>query len=179
MRPRLKTLFEVSGWWGIAFVALATLDLVLRIGGISNLALRLAVYTAGLGLAIRLYRQLSRKLIWKLRNRLIFAYIYIAVVPVMLLLTLVVLGGWAVVGQVAVHMVNAELERRTEGLNSLAQLEAKAAPGERMQVIRQAAPFLYNLFPNAEMVIRSSDLTHFPEDSALPAPPGKDRRAHV
>src|ERR1700690_358666 len=113
MPARLKTLLKVSGWWGIAFVVLAALDLALRLAGIPVLVLRLAVYTAGLGLAIRLYRQLSRKLIWKLRNRLIFAYIYIAVVPVVLILFLVVLGGWAVVGQGAIHMVNSELERRT------------------------------------------------------------------
>src|SRR5258706_10039771 len=167
MRARLKTLLEVTGWWGIVFAALAALDLVLRVGGISNLGLRMAVYLAGGGLAIRLYRRLSRKLIWKLRNRLIFAYIYIAVVPVVLILFLVVLGGWAVVGQVAVHLVNSELDRRTTGLNTLAEQVAKAAPDERTQVIRQAAPFMRHLFPNAEMVIRSADLTHFPENSAL------------
>ena len=92
--------------------------------------------------------------------------------PVVLILTLVVLGGWAVVGQVAVHLVNSELDRRTEGLNTLAKLVARAAPDERTQVIQQAAPFMRHLFPNAEMVIRSTDLTHFPENSALPAPPG-------
>ncbi|MBI2680968.1 MAG: hypothetical protein HYX25_08185 [Candidatus Solibacter usitatus] len=150
MPARLKKLLEVSGWWGIALVVLAALDLALRLAGISILVLRLAVYTAAIGLAIRLYRAVSRKLIWKLRNRLIFAYIYIAVVPVVLILTLVVLGGWAVVGQVAVHMVNSELERRTAGLSTLAELVAKAAPDERTQVIQQAAPFMRHLFPNAE-----------------------------
>ncbi len=175
MPARLKTLLEVSGWWGIAFVALAALDLTLGLARISIIQLRLAVYIAATGLAIRLYRRLSRKLIWKLRNRLIFAYIYIAVVPVVLILFLVVLGGWAVVGQVAVHLVNSELDRRTEGLNILAKSVAKAAPEERMQAIRQAAPSMQHLFPNAEMVVRSKDLTHFPQDSALPVPPGNWR----
>jgi sigma-B regulation protein RsbU (phosphoserine phosphatase) len=172
MPARLKTLLEVSGWWGIAFVALAVLDLALRLAGIAILQLRLAVYIAAMGLAIRLYRRLSRKLIWKLRNRLIFAYIYIAVAPVVLILFLVVLGGWAVVGQMAVHLVNSELDRRTEALNILAKQVAKAAPEERTQAIRQAVPFMQHLFPNAEMVVRSKDLTHFPENSVLPAPPG-------
>src|SRR6202142_2020219 len=110
MPARLKKLLEVSGWGGIALVVLVVLYLALRVAGISNLVLRLAVYTAAFGLAIRLYRAVSRKLIWKLRNRLIFAYIYIAVVPVVLISTLVVRGDWAVVGQEATPKVNSEIE---------------------------------------------------------------------
>src|SRR5258708_22725585 len=128
MWPRVKTVLRQAGWWGIAFLALGALDLALRLAGSSNFLLRLAVYTTAAGVAIRVLRASSRTLLWRLRNRLIVAYLFMAVVPVLLLVGLVLVGGWAVVGQVAVHMVDSELERRSAGLYSLAQLVARADP---------------------------------------------------
>ena len=40
MPARLKTLLEVSGWWGIAFAVLALLDLALRLAGAAHRSLQ-------------------------------------------------------------------------------------------------------------------------------------------
>ena len=53
-----------------------------------------------------------RNLIWRLRNRLIVAYLFIAVVPIVLILALMLVTSYALVGQMAVYLVNRELENR-------------------------------------------------------------------
>jgi hypothetical protein len=52
-----------------------------------------------------------RNLIWRLRNRLIVAYLFIAVVPSLLILVLM-LVVYALVGQIAVYMVQKDLDSR-------------------------------------------------------------------
>src|SRR6516162_3681759 len=68
----------------------------------------LAAFAVGLVALIRLLRRTLRKAIWGLRNRLIAAYLLIAVVPIVLILALAGIAAWAVVGQMAVYMVDNE-----------------------------------------------------------------------
>src|SRR5690242_12236588 len=72
----------------------------------------LAAFFLGLVTLFRLARRGMRKAIWRLRNRLIAAYLFIAVVPIVLILSLVMIAGWAVIGQMAVYLVNTELGHR-------------------------------------------------------------------
>ena len=58
----------------------------------------------------------SKGAIWRLRNRLIVAYLFIAVVPVVLILVLMLVTSYAVIGQMAVYLVNRELENRMRTL---------------------------------------------------------------
>jgi len=58
---------------------------------------------------LKLARRGMRKAIWRLRNRLIVAYLFIAVVPIILIVALVEIAGYAVIGQMAVYLVNTEL----------------------------------------------------------------------
>src|SRR3974390_819794 len=74
--------------------------------------LALASVILGLVSLFRLARRAMRKAIWRLRNRLIAAYLFIAVVPIVLVLTLILLAGWAVIGQMAVYLVVTELGHR-------------------------------------------------------------------
>jgi hypothetical protein len=50
--------------------------------------------------------------LWRLRNRLIIAYLFIGLVPVVLITTLLGLGAYLVVGQFSNYLVTSELERR-------------------------------------------------------------------
>ena len=69
----------------------------------------LAIFFLGIVTLFRLARRAMKKAIWRLRNRLIAAYLFIAVVPIVLILSLVVIAGWAVIGQMAVYLINTEL----------------------------------------------------------------------
>ena len=71
-------------------------------------------------IALRLLRIGLRKLTWRLRNRLIVAYLFIGALPILLVLTLVLLGGYMLAGQAAAYMVRSELDRRLVLLRSVA-----------------------------------------------------------
>lgn len=64
----------------------------------------------------RLYRILKQKLLWRLRRRLVVAYLFIAVVPIVLILFLVALGVYIVNGQFASFLVASKLRARAEVL---------------------------------------------------------------
>ena len=52
------------------------------------------------------------RLLWSLRNRLIVAYLFIAVVPILLILTLVVLAGQILYSQLGAYLLYDDLHRR-------------------------------------------------------------------
>src|ERR1022692_698119 len=102
-----------------AFLVALVAWLALYFSGISSLAqtlVALAAVLLVLAALFRLARRGMRKAIWRLRNRLIAAYLFIAVVPIVLILTLAVFAGWAVIGQMAVYLVNTELRHREQAL---------------------------------------------------------------
>ncbi len=49
--------------------------------------------------ALARWRLRHSKLIWRLRNRLIVTYVFIGVVPIVLILVLAFFGTWIVAGQ--------------------------------------------------------------------------------
>jgi sigma-B regulation protein RsbU (phosphoserine phosphatase) len=52
------------------------------------------------------------RLLWSLRNRLIVAYLFIAVVPILLILTLVVLAGQILYSQLGAYLLYDDVQRR-------------------------------------------------------------------
>jgi phosphoserine phosphatase RsbU/P len=84
-------------------------------------------------IALRLLRIGLRKVTWRLRNRLVVAYLFIAVLPIVLVLTLVGLGAYMLAGQVAAYLVRSELDRRVTELRSVARdLSSSPAAIERI-----------------------------------------------
>src|SRR5215831_9941148 len=95
-----------------AFLILILLYILLYLSGVSTTlqsVVGLAAFVTAILALFGLARRAMRTAIWRLRNRLIVAYLFIAVVPVVLILTLVGLTAWAVVGQIAIYLVNTEL----------------------------------------------------------------------
>src|SRR4051812_15251433 len=72
----------------------------------------LAAIVMGVAAIIKIGRMALRNLIWSLRNRLIVAYLFIAVVPIVLLLALMLVTSRALVGQMAVYLVQRQLDNR-------------------------------------------------------------------
>ena len=72
----------------------------------------LALYLLGVVLLFRFSRVFITRVVWRLRNRLIIAYLFIAVVPVVLIVALAGLSIHGITGQMASYIINAELERR-------------------------------------------------------------------
>src|SRR6266700_4947366 len=134
MSARLRIVRRVLGWAGLVFFAFLIADeAVEAIAPNSRLYAFISACTnaSGAWLVVRLFRLAIRRGIWRLRNRLLAAYLFMAVVPILLIATLAVLGARAVASQLAVYLVTSELDRRIEGLQLLGQSLAQARPGER------------------------------------------------
>ena len=134
MPLRLKILARQLGPSGILFVVLLALYVTLAAAAPASpwtLIVLVSLYGTGVIFGIRLLRRNLRQILWRLRNRLIVAYLFIAVVPILLIGILVAAAGYVLVGQIALYLVNSELERRTEALNAPAQFLAETSALKR------------------------------------------------
>lgn len=71
-------------------------------------------------LLMRILRWARKRLLWGLRNRLIVAYLFIAVVPVVLLLSMAGLLGYLVYFQLGAHLIHDDLDERISYVASIA-----------------------------------------------------------
>lgn len=78
---------------------------------------------------IRLVGWWRTRLLWSLRNRLIVAYLFIAVVPILLLLTLVILAGQILYAQLGAYLLYGDIQRR---IAMMADISEHIAAAHRM-----------------------------------------------
>src|ERR1051325_2829134 len=73
-----------------------SVSLLIRQGGSSSLAtwVKFLAYVSGFLLAALAVRWLRRKVMWRLRNRLIVTYVFIGVIPVILLLCIGIIAAY-------------------------------------------------------------------------------------
>ena len=176
MPPLLNKLLATLGRLGTAFLLLLALYLALSFfapGRALTVLIALAMYVTGFLFALQLMRRNVRRIIWRLRNRLIVAYLFIAFVPIVLIAILVAIAGYVLVGQVAVYLVSSELDRRTSALNGVAHLLAETPADKRQSTMHDVVPYLESLFPNVELLIRDHGIYHYPEGSSLVSPPAQ------
>ena len=175
MSPHLSSRFPFGASRLLsAFVLLLLVWIAFTLTGVANGAstsLSLLLAIVGIILGIRLIRMLMRRSIWRLRNRLIVTYVFIGVVPIVLILILAVLGAYFVAGQVAVYLVSSELDRRCASLRGPAGILSRTPGGNRVNVVREIAPFIRDRFPDVEMLIRGGEEYRYPPDSRLSALP--------
>ena len=81
----------------------------------------LAMIVLGIWQAVRLVRFIVKHSLWSLRNRLLFVYALVGVLPIVLILVLVGLGAWAFMSELAVYLANSELDRRVNSIERAAQ----------------------------------------------------------
>lgn len=87
--------------------------------GVWWLLLWIALLVAGVYYLIRLIGFVRHRLLWRLRRRLIVTYLFIAVVPIFLILVLGALGAFIINGQFAAFLVNLRLRNRADQLAQL------------------------------------------------------------
>ncbi len=174
--PRLTSVYQRLGWVEKAFFPLLALYFLVLLwapfGGWVSL-LQVMLFGLGLWVAVRLLRIVARRLIWRVRDRLIITYLFIAVVPLSLLLTLCALAVLGLTTQLAVYLVTSELDRRIGSLQTIANTVAQADKSHRAEVMRNMAELVYqDRFPGMEMVLRTaSGVQRYPEDSEMEPPP--------
>ncbi|MGA2428705.1 MAG: SpoIIE family protein phosphatase [Candidatus Acidiferrum sp.] len=94
-------------------------------GGVLNFVKYLAIL-AGIYLLVRVIGWGRSRLLWSLRNRLIVAYLFMAAVPVMLIITFMVLAGQFLYSQLGAYLLYEDLHRRIEMITDIAQHIAAA-----------------------------------------------------
>jgi sigma-B regulation protein RsbU (phosphoserine phosphatase) len=186
---RLQKLAKMLGRLGMAFFALLVAYTALRFAaphsGVTFLA-AIAFYVTGILFAVQLARRNARRLTWRLRNRLIVAYLFIAFVPIALIAILAALAVWELVGGTAVYLVSSELERRTNAMDGVARMLAETPAEKRQNSIHEVIPYLEQLFPRSHasggggghssgggvtLTIRDEKIYRYPADSDAPAAP--------
>jgi serine phosphatase RsbU (regulator of sigma subunit) len=105
----------------------------------------------GLGLAwygFRAVRHVLRRLLWRIRTKLLVSYLFIAVVPVVLLSIFFLVAGVLFTGLVASHLLSTEVERQARDLDQTARTTLSHAPigdtplGERLKSAQARHPGL-------------------------------------
>jgi serine phosphatase RsbU (regulator of sigma subunit) len=124
--------YLVSTWPGrVLLGALAVYVLALALPGVPSLlaaTAELVLVLYGLYAAVRLSRWLFRGLLWRIRTKLILSYLFIAVVPVVLLTAFFLLA--MLIGMILVtsYMVSAHIESDAEELRTLARATLAGLP---------------------------------------------------
>src|SRR5665213_289454 len=168
MLSRLRTFREAIGWVGQVFLLLLVVEFAAGSLGLRRDLglLRLAVYATGIWVLLRLARKAFQRGIWRLRNRLLAAYLFMAVVPVLLIATLALVGVRMVSSQLAVYLVTSELDRRIDGLQLLGQSFVEESRGER-----RIDPLYLKRYPGIAVLVREAGReTRYPPDARIPAP---------
>jgi phosphoserine phosphatase RsbU/P len=161
-------------------LVLLAVYLLLRISGVAPLVqslVGLAAFGGLLVVAFQLAQRGMKKAIWRLRNRLMVAYLFIAVVPVVLILALVAIAGWAVIGQMAVYLVNTELSHREGSLLRQADALARIPVRDPEMTLSREAAIMRNVFPTFELVMSGREDLRYPEAGTLQHPPREWQRA--
>ena len=180
MEPGGRISWRSLGRWEKAFVLLLLLYVVLRLTGAAPLAqwwLACLCFLLGVVVSFRLARRGLRKAIWRLRNRLIAAYIFIAVVPVVLILLLAGIATYVVIGQMAVYLVDTELRHRQISLLRSAEALALVPVTDPATALRRFETVTLSAFPKFSLLITGRREFRYPDGNTLTQPPAEWKRA--
>jgi sigma-B regulation protein RsbU (phosphoserine phosphatase) len=172
MRKGIAGNWRRIGRIGQAFLIVTAAFLLLHFlqtGLVIQIVAGVLVTILGLMAAYKLARRVARKAIWRLRNRLIVAYLFIAVVPIVLILALVVFAGKGIIGQVAVYLVDTELSRRETTLQREVSSLVRLPPDDSENYIQRFIQSR-NPLPNTELVMTGVKEIRYPADSKLELP---------
>lgn len=157
-----------------AFLVAITLYALLYYSGIAPaLAAVFAIVAFALGLValVRILRRSLRAVLWRLRSRLVAAYLLIAVVPIALILLLASIAAYVITGQMAVYLVNKELSRRVTFLTGPADGLLRLSSANTAAIATFFGPMIESRFPTFEMLLSGKNEVRYPPQSNLEPPP--------
>src|ERR1700730_14800358 len=81
--------------------------------------LKFLIFDAALLFCIVAFRALKRKILWRLRNRLIVTYVFIGVIPAVLLVAMAVITIYLFAGQFASFVVTSEINSQLRSMQAV------------------------------------------------------------
>ena len=181
--PARLGLFRLGAFGTLEYTTLALTVAVPVLSRLMPGSVLVPIVTMALVVAVawtlfRWVRRLVRHAIWRLRNRLLLSYVFIAVVPVFLLGVLGLFGAWALSGQVAVYLVTQEFQQDLDALRGSANAMLRALDSGPGPQASRLLGFLSTRFPGIEIVVSNGNapVLRQPESSQLdhPAPGGTE-----
>ena len=136
------------------------------------------VVASGAAVSYKLLRVGLRKVIWRLRNRLAVAYIFVALVPIVLMLLMAGVVTYIVAGKMAAYMVNRELDSQVSQLLTSIEPVLKIPPVARPAAVARIGNFYVQNREGFVIHYRAGGTElRFPEGSRVSAPPDAWRDA--
>ncbi len=127
MKPFITSLKEIRGrlsWLDLTAMAISAAGLLVELLGINGgpfSFLKFLAVLAGLYLFVRLIGWWRNKLLWSLRNRLIVAYLFIAVVPILLIVALVGIAGRILYSQLGAYLLHEDIQQRIDMIKDISE----------------------------------------------------------
>jgi phosphoserine phosphatase RsbU/P len=119
LRPTSK-LGKTTLWFGGLALVLQLWKLLARAASGTMLSVWATIisYVFVICLLLLGMRYVRQKLLWRLRNRLIVTYVFIGVIPIVLLVAMVLLAGYLFAGQFATYVALADLDTELQHLTA-------------------------------------------------------------
>jgi phosphoserine phosphatase RsbU/P len=127
MKSLLASLKEICSrlsWPDLTSAAIGVGGLTVAILGINSKSANFLKYLAVLASLFLLFRLIAfwrNRILWSLRNRLIVAYLFIAVVPIVSIVTLAVFAGRILYSQLGAYLLHEDLRQRIAMIADIAE----------------------------------------------------------
>jgi sigma-B regulation protein RsbU (phosphoserine phosphatase) len=118
--------------WRMVFLALVAVEAALFAAGHGSFSAAFVLLIWAIVIAFRE----RRRMMWKVRDRLIVTYVFIAVVPITLILALIFVAGYLLMGQTSAYLIGNALDRRGAEMEKAARLLAAESPEDRLSTAR-------------------------------------------
>ena len=158
----------------VSLAVLALLWLVLALVnpyGASTVLVKFAVWICAFLLVLRYTRKGMRKAIWRLRNRLLVTYLFIAVIPIILVIAFAWIGFVLLSGQIATYFATTELDQKIGALHIAAESVAQTDAAHRSSTLDGLASELAHFIPGLTVTVRSPGHFFVWPSEAIPAVP--------
>lgn len=116
--------------------------------GILWLPLGICLLIAGVYYLVRVITYIRQRMLWRLSGRLAVTYVFIAFVPIVLILVLVVIGAMIINGQFAAFLVNQRLRNHFDELKQLNRVVAHEAVHTRTRAPGELIDELQSFYSN-------------------------------
>jgi len=111
-------------------------------------------------LTVRGLIELKRNSLWSLRNRLVLTYVLFGVLPLLLVFTLVGLGAWAFMNELAVYLASSALDRRLDSINAAAETLSHMPADKRDMAAPQIQRAFSMSLPGVMFYLKDATGTH-------------------
>ncbi|MDQ2841207.1 MAG: SpoIIE family protein phosphatase [Acidobacteriota bacterium] len=167
MSPTLRRGVQLLGKTGIAFLVALAFFSVFYLTGKGGLALLFALLSLPFGciLSFRALRILQRRGLWSVRNRLLFVYGLIGVLPLLLVVVLIGLGAWALTTELAIYLATSALDQRLTSLQYAVEALRRMPPDQQLHAAPEMLKGYKSSLPGLRLYIRDNTGLHrFPLD---------------